>query len=225
MLGVTGQRRASHKSKVAAEVAPLVDLNSIKDIQSYLNQRYLSGKQEGYAVLAKVDGGYSLYVASGSKVSDKWVLMKQGVSEDSSSLELVDVINTNVESLSDTVEVNVTKERTVCVQTPMIDLAGTVVYRQALTANLNITINENGSPGDTVKLKVSIPDLPGTSGGSYYTLDNVLCTAYSENDPVTVNIDVDAANTSSITVSLRKETATDIKLSFLFIWSMPMEVV
>lgn len=59
----------------------------------------------------------------------------------------------------------------------MKDLAGDTVYRQELTANINLTINENGSPSDTVKLNISIPNLPGTSSGSYYTIDNVLCTS------------------------------------------------
>lgn len=47
MLGITGQRSVSHQAKVATEVAPIVDISDVSDVNSYLNQKYLSGKQEG----------------------------------------------------------------------------------------------------------------------------------------------------------------------------------
>lgn len=225
MLGITGQRGVSHQAKVATEVAPIVDISDVSDVNSYLNQKYLSGKQEGYIVLVKKGSRHSLYSATGSKPEDKWLPLEQAIISDSSALELIDTINAEVASASDTVEVNVTKERTVCIQTPMKDLSGDTVYRQELTANINLTLNENGSPSDTVKLNISIPNLPGTSGGSYYTIDNVLCTAFGEDSPVVANIDVNKATTNLITVTLRKETATDIKLSLVIRWSMPVEVV
>lgn len=223
MLGITGQRSVSHQAKVATEVAPIVDISDVSDVNSYLNQKYLSGKQEGYTVLTKKGSRYSLYAATGSKPEDKWLPLEQATLPDSSALELIDTID--VEVASDTVEVNVTKERTVCIQTPMKDLAGDTVYRQELTANINLTINENGSPSDTVKLNISIPNLPGTSSGSYYTVDNVLCTSFGDDSPVIANIDVDKATTNLIAVTLRKETATDIRLSLVIRWSMPVEVV
>lgn len=225
MLGITGQRSLSHQSKVATEVAPIVDISEVSDVNSYLNQKYLSGKQEGYIVLVKNGSRHSLYAATGSKSEDKWLPLEQAILPDSSALELIDTINAEVASASDTVEVNVTKERTVCIQTPMRDLAGDTVYRQELTANINLTINENGSTRDTVKLNISIPNLPGTSSGSYYTVDNVLCTSFGDDSPITANIDVDTATTNLIVVTLSKETATDIKLSLIIKGSMPMEVV
>lgn len=225
MLGITGQRSVSHQAKVATEVAPIVDISAVSDINSYLNQKYLSGKKEGYIVLVKKGPRHSLYSATGSKPEGKWLPLEQAILPDSSALELIDTINTEVASASDTVEVNVTKERTVCIQTPMQGLVGDTVYRQELTANINLTLNENGSPSDTVILNISIPNLPGTSSGSYYTVDNVLCTSFGDDSPVIANIDVDKATTDLIAVTLRKETATDIKLSLVIKWSMPVEVV
>lgn len=204
-------------------MAPIVDISDVSDVNSYLNQKYLSGKQEGYTVLAKKGSRYSLYVATGSKPEDGWLPLEQATLPDSSALELIDTIA--VEVASDTVGVNVTKARTVCIQTPMKGLAGDTVYRQELTANINLTINGNESPSDTVKLNISIPNLPGTSSGSYYTVDNVLCTSFGDDSPVIAKIDVDKATTKLIAVTLRKETATDIKLSLLIRWSMPVEVV
>ena len=71
MLGITGQRGVSHLAKVATEVAPIVDVSEVSDVNSYLNQKFLSGKQEGYIVLAKNGSRHSLYAATGSNPEDK----------------------------------------------------------------------------------------------------------------------------------------------------------
>lgn len=91
-------------------MAPIVDISDVSDVNSYLNQKYLSGKQEGYTVLAKKGSRYSLYAAAGSKPEDKWLPLEQATLPDSSALELIDTIDVEVASASDTVEVNVTKE-------------------------------------------------------------------------------------------------------------------
>lgn len=73
-LGITGQKTPKAQQTYASHLlAPVVMIGALSDIDSFINNTALSGKQEGAWVITEaVDGTLSLAVASGSKPEDKW---------------------------------------------------------------------------------------------------------------------------------------------------------
>ena len=71
-LGITGQRGISHAAKVLPVLMPSVLESDLLDPAHWVNQRELSGKQEGSCVIVRRTSGMELAIATGDTQTAPW---------------------------------------------------------------------------------------------------------------------------------------------------------
>lgn len=72
-LPITGQRGKSHAAKILPTLMPIVSESDLLDPNSWVNQRDLSGKQEGACVIVqRTGGGREVAIATGDTASSPW---------------------------------------------------------------------------------------------------------------------------------------------------------
>lgn len=72
-LSITGQRGVSHAAKVLPTLMPIVAEADLLDPEHWVNQRDLSGKQEGSCVIVqRTGGGKEVAIATGDTATAMW---------------------------------------------------------------------------------------------------------------------------------------------------------
>lgn len=79
-LPITGQKTPKGQQTYATHLlAPVVSIFALQNIDDPINDKYISGKQEGAWVIARNAAGQLFFaVASGPEKADKWYPAKPG---------------------------------------------------------------------------------------------------------------------------------------------------
>lgn len=228
MLGVTGQRNKSVATKVVADLATAVTLAELQDPHSVINRADLSGKQEGSAtIVKKEDGNYSIFIATGSKPTDIWKELSPTIPEQDFPIEYVDMIDVVVHPDSASKVSVVPGTKTILIQTPMVDVEGTTVYRNNLSVKIAMNWASGMASSDTIKFKVNgILD----SAEEFYSLDTVQAFIHTngsgEGFPE-VMVDPKDARTNAFTVMVNTmpPNATQFGLNIALEWDSPTRIL
>ena len=233
MLGVTGQqKRNSVQTKVVGSLPTFTKLEDLRDSKSMINQRDLSGKEEGAAVTVKDEAGnFMIYIATGSKPEDEWVPLYAAVEQDDVAseqvypVEFVDMIDVVVADDSSEIVTAIPGATTNLVQTPIKDLPGEVVWRNHLVFTGGFRWVGDGTVAARKRFNLRINGILGQEG-QYYDILSLMASTYTigegEELPEVMPVIRDAkTNSIGVWVDTNKSQAATFGLNLVIEWDSP----